>query len=846
MASSKAEPSANKQVDQPKEVDDVQQLPKTTPAGMSANPLKTGETGGLPQEHHGDSQDPLKVTDIEDTISRIPRAEPETLTPDEDLIVIIGRHEEAIQRRWMQKSKSKRKALLLQVWPGMPSSHRPEIELWRTKFEPGSSLDLSPFKWPYMNLEDLSKTEPLLLLLNSRARFTPDYFTYFDLLSTSFGLKVECTAPGVLEHHFMMFRSRRTPETYGQLYSSEKPFGAESDVATDPTRLWYTAGEGLWVMEIQDRLYSFLVQCCEAILHDVPPELLMPPDDDHLPIRPKSPTMSSSVNSEGIKNAAVASFENLYDAPRNADFFRLASLVKAMQASAEDHLWSLRENPGYLAMNLSLAVDHSIYRLPDVADQHHPLFARNKQDIFWGRIFSEVIGDALSCVDIFGVMYDKITRLCRLLHWENKVSIDKDLPPLLAKALFEFQYSAIRALYSVSYDERFLKSVYGSPPLKMNYRREIPDPDDYDVIQVRPLVPANPNKARDDVEFFFETMGDKYLHFCLSNTGLLDELELLIQRQPAAKAFISSLVADRLATLGMLCECVKQCQLFQPWIIGYEPYQIRYDDELNNDYHDAFMENENLGKLEEDQYWSSLANIIKDRSGSAYVRAARQRRCKESVETMRAAEASVDEFWTKVISTMKRVDAISLRVEEVFARRLKRTEVWIEPANTPKRPGPPEKGKGKGKAKDDAAVLPQFDQLILEARALNEEILKKEKEEASGTSPSFQVDKRTLKVFNALFYDENAGYQQGDIAWKEFVHAMMAVGFSAEKLYGSAWYFFKPSDSEDTQDTQSIIFHEPYMAGKLPFEVHQHYARRLTKTYGWDRETFTLAASFGK
>lgn len=83
MASSKAEPSANKQVDQPKEVDDVQQLPKTTPAGMSANPLKTGETGGLPQEHHGDSQDPLKVTDIEDTISRIPRAEPETLTPDE-------------------------------------------------------------------------------------------------------------------------------------------------------------------------------------------------------------------------------------------------------------------------------------------------------------------------------------------------------------------------------------------------------------------------------------------------------------------------------------------------------------------------------------------------------------------------------------------------------------------------------------------------------------------------------------------------------------------------------------------------------------------------------------------
>ena len=62
--------------------------------------------------------------------------------------------------------------------------------------------------------------------------------------------------------------------------------------------------------------------------------------------------------------------------------------------------------------------------------------------------------------------------------------------------------------------------------------------------------------------------------------------------------------------------------------------------------------------------------------------------------------------------------------------------------------------------------------------------------------------------------------------------AMLAIGFSAEKLYGSAWLFY------EEQSDGGIIFHQ--LDTHLPFYVVRQYGHRLYRTYGFHRDSFTV------
>lgn len=67
----------------------------------------------------------------------------------------------------------------------------------------------------------------------------------------------------------MMFTGRHEPETYGELiWIYDDPDA--SDWLDDERG--HHPGEGLLVLQIQDRLYKFLVDCWRAILHDISAE----------------------------------------------------------------------------------------------------------------------------------------------------------------------------------------------------------------------------------------------------------------------------------------------------------------------------------------------------------------------------------------------------------------------------------------------------------------------------------------------------------------------------------------------------------------------------------------------
>ncbi|KAI1383317.1 uncharacterized protein F4822DRAFT_420185 [Hypoxylon trugodes] len=744
------------------------------------------------------------------------------------LNMIIGQHEEIIQKRWKNKSKSKRKALLLEAWPNMPPMHRPEVALWRrlhNEYSPHTQADaedLTPFWWPHINLEDLCKTEPLLLMLNGRGTNPPDTFVYADYGSSSFAVRTNLIKAVYLPRHSMLFRGRITEETYGQLYYWDDD---DEAMKTDPTRAMINPSIGLWILEIQDRLYDFLVKCCTLILHDMPNDVLVPVTGV-MRIRPELPILSAKISSESVESLAISAFEDLFKAPRDTDFDRIEALLRAQKASAEDHLFALKEDP-------------------DAEGKTHPVFDESELDFLWARIWRLVMIEAFSAIDIPTVLLDKLLHLIHLLdEHEVDMSPEKELPLGLGAAVYDFMHTLLRSAWTFS-DMGTFHKFSSSPPMRQYYCR-----DQQGKITSR-LDSCPIDKARDDLINIVENLGSKQQLFVLGARGLVTELDFLVRREPATRSLLTDLVADRVSTIGVLCECIHQLDLFQPWMSAYSKYYDQHTADLTTGVTNSLKYMYNFHKLD-DRSWKEMAAFIGvASSGTLPWYPSKARPIQEVIETRKVIEHLTDKFWEGILPELKKVDGISPAVLHAFNRNVNRTKLWVAPSETPK------------KGKKGESVLDEFDKLMLEVREENEKVKRRIKSKAKGKStkkateeteaeaegeatlapppppptPLFKVDKRAMKVFNAILYDQPDTSQLGDVTWNDFVYAMIAVGFKAEKMFGSGWHFEPPLDW-DIKET--ILLNEP-QSGKLGFVVMRLYGRRLARTYGWERHTFALA-----
>lgn len=118
--------------------------------------------------------------------------------------------------------------------------------------------------------------------------------------------------------------------------------------------------------------------------------------------------------------------------------------------------------------------------------------------------------------------------------------------------------------------------------------------------------------------------------------------------------------------------------------------------------------------------------------------------------------------------------------------------------------------------------------------------LKTSRTDSSATTtpekPIFTVDKRAKKTFSVLFYTPSSHDTPGDTTWIDFVHAMLSIGFVAEKLYASVWHFTPPKSVSG----ESIQFHAPHAGDKIRYHMARLFGRRLHRAYGWSEEMFVV------
>ncbi|KAM0283772.1 hypothetical protein ACHAQH_002362 [Verticillium albo-atrum] len=745
---------------------------------------------------------------------------------------IVARHEATIQNRWSRKSKSKRKALLLEVLPTMPKDHLPDVEAWKKK--PKSVIvdkkNADAYLMPYINLEDLSKTEPLLIMLNARARHGPDEFAHSDVAAYRTGLVTQSIDRPFLNLHVMMFRGRKTPETYGQLYHYDDHEDA-SEWAFEAKGL--TPGDGLNCLKIQAKLYDFLHQFCLKLLHDIPESDLIGPS---YPVTEEPAPVSANNAEAGTTSLAITSLESAYRLPARIDLDRLESVVTAQVTELEDELWALREDPEAFANIVLETKEHRQEMLLDTNGKPHPVLEPSRIHVFWERIITSIVVDKTVSLGLWHIVLEKVHTLRRALD-ANKNQLDpaKDLPEKLSMAFYEL-FSILERMEAGPVTTLKI-SFPGSPPMRSHFQRQPPTNAHSPIINVVSK-PATATKTEQEFIHIMGMMWNNQERHMLTTKGLLDMLDSLVQKEPAANALLTSYVHEQLGHFALISECLHQLKLFQPWADTFEDKMEQAKDRINKDFS---VKTQWMAAISQMSLGTAFVHLGVPTDGRFRYPAAKAK-TKENIETMRSAEASLDAFWSSFLQTYQHT--LSPRIRDILIHRERqRTKPWAEPLTK----GASAKGK-------DAQLAASVGGLHIKEQQVSPTPAKTknktrgtaapEKTDVQPAAPAarndaaqskIQVDKRALKVFNALFFSSDPNQQASETNWGDFLYAMTKTGFLAEKIYGSVWQF-TPTGLETKK---SLQIHEPHPSNKIPYWLGRRIGRRLNRTYGWDREVFS-------
>lgn len=741
----------------------------------------------------------------------------------------------------------------------MATGHRPDLAAFKAvcnlydDFKWDETKHRDPFMWPQINQEDLCKLRPLLLLLNSRGRHYPCEFAVPDCETLHLGKSTNAIIPILVSRSTMILNGATRPEEYGSFLAwDEHPHAY--DLAH--TRKQFYPEDGLSILEAQERILSFLVNCCHQILHDIPKNTMT---SDTYPIRPQ-PQLTTEANSTGFDSLAAVMAEAPYSVPAQLDLERIEALLSARRSAAEDHFWSLREDPGYFSDTHQELAEHRKEVIKDASGKDHPMFDKTQKSTFWARVSGDVLIDAYYEVDIFADL-EKQARDLRVLQVKHAAAISPldDLPEEYLRAILRFRYY----LYAAAKPPlgQLRQYVAASPSFRRFFFREQLKSASSSTWVVKEKQ-VKMEKLEYELLGLFQMLWEDgrrgVLH--MRPTDVMDELDRLLNSEPRAKELISPFIANIIGDISIISQCQRQLDAYYPWSRGFSNAMKGCIDDLIQECHIETDPRVIKVRAISDENNMIKAVTIGDMSNGRLAYPIDKRRTKENVEILRRSEASLDAFWACVDQTIHSVvgelgnSAVLPLLSE--SRVIQRTPEWVEPTRKPKREATVPTndsnseaiykpmsvlciGSSPSETKDVENDPPKVKTKTRgKADASSSSSSEKTSEDPVLTDPQpvFQVDARALKVIRTIFHDPSAAAAQGEVPWQDFLHALTSVGFAAEKLYGSVWQF-RPV-SLDTN--RSIQFHEPHPRGKVPFRVARRHGRRLCRAYGWHAGMFVL------
>jgi hypothetical protein len=752
---------------------------------------------------------------------------------------IIIRHEALIRKRWLKKSTSQRRAILLAVWPAMAESHRPDcVEMANNLKEALQLRDrvTSPSDactWPYINLEDLMKPKSLLIFLNARGRNAPMSFARSEHELSPLAAVSPCSPEPELDKYLLLLSRTPDPLKYGStvvLKKDRKEYEHDEDG-------WYLCMRpALHKLYIQERVLRFLVTCCRHILHDMSDEQCMSADVLDEPSTSELELHDDTGHITFADSLAIAPYRHR----GSLDLPRLRGYIESLATDAKDHIWALREDPSYFCDMILEMADHEPALIPDDKGRVHPFIDTVRCKV---AVVREVVTEAYQ----------------RLCFWEETLRVLKELETTcsdtskdrFASLMSEFNCRARSACKVLT----GLVGIYASsaPTTRRLYRRGTMMKNGKPCLSILSKPGDCKSVGEEKALLIFDCfqtqrneVDDGSIYY------VLDNLDMLIRKDETVQALLSPRLARLITQLSLASECVHQYSL---WL--NTPSSLRVDTNAEHTHDHDF-----LAWLCTINRCSLPVHLIDPARGKLRYPAHKARN-RSNVMAMRAAEANLDAFWDWVDAYFEQKTGVGqhdvIRRCVLEGGQMRRTPPWDEPTQEKStlvvqnpeyiyqpfsriyhrkemqitgsfdRISPEEKIKPKTKGTADPTLS------TTEMVAYNEQPdFSVEKQQ------TFLLDKRAYKAMKSLFHvatSETGEYPKA-VKWNEFTRAMVRLGFSAEKLQGSAWQF-SPGRSLDVE--RGIQFHEPHPDSDIPYVMARRFGRRLERVYGWSSSTFKLA-----
>ena len=780
------------------------------------------------------------------------------LSSYETLRGIILRHEETIQKRWTKKTRQQRQKILLGAWPGMAVSHRPDFKAFRrtnrSKQPVSRDKDREYYMWPYINQEDLLKPKNLLLLLNSRGRNPPSDFAGAEYDAMHLGRVTGNLTPVFLNEYTMILNGAYDITEYGKLVSWDDNGDAFEWMTSQKQ---FIPGEGLLILEAQEKLLKFLVNCCQQILHEIPIENL---SADTFPIQPE-PYLKTEKESSGFDSLVVMASEAPYRLPAKLDIGRIVAVLGARVSAAEDHLWDMREDPAYFAEKLIELKEHRMEVLKDECGNEHHTLKVVGQNLFWARVCGSITFKAYLKLELFSELHQQAQELVRLQRKHAAaISPMKDLPDELLGALLKFQYYLEQAAKGPQAE--LSDSVAPSPPWRKYFVRQAPPNTSTSIMQIKSKSGVEMGDVEVQTRWILKVLweDDRKL-FLMSMPLLIDELGRLTESEPRAKDLLSAHVAGIIGDLTILSHCLTQLNLFLPWARSFETEMVDREDAIKDDYAHRFQGWTEIMDTLSDKHLMQVARLGNPADGR-FAYPFEKRRTKQNIESLQRAERNLDEFWAGidrlVYEKCGSLENTAVRRVLSQSRIMQRTADWVESAPSTTKPSGRDTVSDSeltslyqplstiyiGKRGSDSSPETQKSKSKAKTRESTSKADTPPVSVPSNANPhpdpepeSIPVDARSFKVFRTLFFNPTVTSSPGEVSWNDFLHAMTSTGlFAAEKLYGSVWQFQKLVGGDQSR----IQFHEPHPRGKIPFTTARRHGRRLNRAFGWIGDMFVL------
>ena len=743
---------------------------------------------------------------------------------------VTGVYSKELQRRWSKRNVVKRQDVLKRAWPGMSTVRRPDFDILRRQLK--GPIYHDAIMLPYVNLVDLSRDENLLTFMHSRSGLAPEHFAWSDSFQYKVAVKLEIFKPATPFRNVMLLTDQKTRETYGRLVKLDTNLEETADLHN---LIWtdyiFHLEHGLAILRLQKKVYRFLVQCAEILLHDT--DLSGPKMGKPLPSMQEMP-QESSIPREW-PSLAEKNIRKSYQLPQSFSVEALRRLIDAKRDEAQDSFWAARIDPEYFQAQVALNSQQKLEPVRLMSRQTPFKTSYKSEDSSLNQACISVIQN--SCHDI--VLWEEIAltvakvELAKASLETQILDHSKRLPSQYEKALERFLcIMTVGWRYAV----RDLSRLFlGSPEFIEFFEIKSAKDGSY-----TDFVPKKSTKhCLPPLMVLLTDLRDLRLLNEMGALNVLDEMERMISESNQRTQFGTEIL-EALSRLATFAEIRDMLNRHQPTIQCSQDYGIMIEEDMVR-----------LGVI--DKLESLLARIplieyVKPQSAFNYP--VWKKRTAQHTEQMRSAEAKLDRFWKQVDSGMLNRTGKTLQEwmgGRITSREIQRTPPWQPDEEQRKHKGLPTlipsqfscyhensasatvnfPKEGKNKEKTRGIAYP------IEGSSTSEPDATPQTTIEEPPAQIFRLHHRALKTIKAFYPITTEDREGRKMIWKDFLHAMHSLDFEIQKRHGSEWYF-EPTWKRNAP----ITIHEPHPSHEMDFRRMRFEANRMGRKYGWSNASF--------